>query len=942
MGRAIWLSMLAFAAAAAPVTVGPWSLEATPDGPRALSYRGQALVSTVSVSGFTPNWERGRFALTGAVPEQGEEGHVITWRRDIPGQAVMALTVRLGDETATLSLEADVQPAGPCEFGLYLEPEPLIGGDTPVLVSRDGQSEELGPSPMRQSQVAKALVFERPGIAFEWACTSTPGAFALQDWRQRQPAALRLITVAPVADTVTHVSAAVSLRVRAYDAAEASRRDRALFQKTLWRSALELGNAGFEDGLAGWTAGSTGSVAEDVHRGGQRSARLVVADPMTESVYITRQVPVVGGAFYDASCQVRTQGVVAKPGKMASVGAGLIVEWATPKGEWFGAGEYACNRFGDHDWQEVSCTSLRAPEEAGFAVVFLALRGAGTAWFDDLSVVQTHRSVALVSPEPGSVLADNTPTLAWRGAFQAAGFTVDISREPTFPAAATQAIEAQESPLTLRTPISPGTWYWRVRAPGFEPSVVWDFEQTAPADRDTTAPVLLTRACRATAADGEVQIEVEEDTAPPPAVAAHAGPLPIAAVRQATREGRHRLLVRPEGTWQNGLNPVTVTLTDAAGNRSEGIVQVAFQPVPENAVTIRRDGAYESAGSRVFPLGIYQVSPAAMPAVRAAGFEVVHSYQWESSQDDEAARAYLDAAWQNGLRVFIGFDRGRGSGRGLVQGNTEHVARRVAALSGHPGLFCWYLFDEPEIPDQYVSPRNLTGFADLIRALDPYHPVVVTTWGNRMNRYRASWDTHWTQSYSRPAEVVRTLAEHRRLLENASPITLLVHCYDQGQTPAFKAGLAVDPAAFQPDGAWMRAAAFAGITKQVNGLFWWWYADGNRDYYTVAHVPQAWQALGEVVRQVRELRPALTASGPAETATLATDGGAIELWAKTTDGERTVIAVHTGEKEVTVAIPGPGQGQATVLFEDRQVLRQNGAIRDAFGRYGVHVYRFRE
>ena len=36
--------------------------------------------------------------------------------------------------------------------------------------------------------------------------------------------------------------------------------------------------------------------------------------------------------------------------------------------------------------------------------------------------------------------------------------------------------------------------------------------------------------------------------------------------------------------------------------------------------------------------------------------------------------------------------------------------------------------DEPEIPDQYISPRNLTRYAELIRALDPYHPVVVTTW----------------------------------------------------------------------------------------------------------------------------------------------------------------------------------------------------------------------
>jgi hypothetical protein len=294
------------------------------------------------------------------------------------------------------------------------------------------------------------------------------------------------------------------------------------------------------------------------------------------------------------------------------------------------------------------------------------------------------------------------------------------------------------------------------------------------------------------------------------------------------------------------------------------------------------------------------------------------------------------------LRVFLGFDRGTGSGQGLVQGNTEHVVRRVAALCDHPGLFCWYLFDEPEIVDQYVSPRNLVAFADLIRALDPYHPLVVTTWGNRMNRYRASWDTHWTQSYATPPEIVRTIADHRRLLENASPITLLIHCYDRDQSVAFKAGKAVDPAAFQPDAAWMRAAAFVGITQQVNGLFWWWYAETSRDFYTAAQVPQAWQALCSVVAQVRELRPVITGAGVAESARVEVADGAIEVWAKTVDGERTVIAVHTGSAEVEATVPARGEGPAAVLFEERTAARQAGAIRDRFGRYGVHVYRFRE
>lgn len=931
---------LAAVAAAETVTVGPWSLDASSDGPRNLCFRGQSVVPMTSFTGYAPGWKATRFGLADAELARGVDGRSLTWTKTVAGQATMALTLALEETAATWRVEADVQPSGPCEFGLYLAPSLLAGpdGGVQVTVGRGGLA--LDEAPFASAAVRDQLAIERPEMSLAWSCSSSPGVFALQDWRAREPASLRLITVMDGGATPARVSASVRLQVTPYDAAAAARRLKTVFQRTRWLKPVAVPNGGFEDGLAGWDHSANASAIEEVAHGGRRAARLVVADPRTDPVYITRQLPVTGGASYTMRCQVRTQGVEAREGKMSSVGAGLIVEWADKDGKWLAAGQYACGLYGDHDWTVRECASLRAPEEAGFAVVFLALRGAGTAWFDDVELVRVHQCVALSEPEPGATLADNTPALSWRGGAQASEFTVQLSRDAGFAAAATRSLAAAESPYTVTTPLEPGTWYWRVSAPGCDPSQTWDFAQTAPVDRDTTAPVILTRLCRATTADGEVEVEVEEDAPTPPALALSTGAGRLTAARQATREGRHRFAVRPQGgAWAPGLNQVTATATDAAGNRGEASVAVVFRPVPENPVRIAPDGRYECAGTAIFPLGIYQVSPAAMPTVKAAGFELVHSYQWEGSQDDAAALEFLDAAWKNGLRVFIGFDRGNHSGQGLVQGNDAHVVRRVAALAGHPGLFCWYLFDEPEVPGQYVSARTLTRFADTIRTLDPYHPVVVTTWGSRMNSYRRSWDTHWSQSYSRPAQVVQTLQEHRKLLLNASPITFLAHCYDQKQSAVLRAGGTVAPAAFEPDAAWMRAAAFAGVTQRANGLIWWWYADGTKDYYTVARVPAAWQALCGVVAQVRELRPVLVADGSPECATVAVADGAIEVWSKRVQGERTVIAVHTGEQDVTAAIPMPGTGAVRVLFEDREVMRQGGALQDAFGRYGVHIYR---
>ena len=103
----------------------------------------------------------------------------------------------------------------------------------------------------------------------------------------------------------------------------------------------------------------------------------------------------------------------------------------------------------------------------------------------------------------------------------------------------------------------------------------------------------------------------------------------------------------------------------------------------------------------------------------------------------------------------------------------------------------------------------------------------MTTWGKNMNAYRKTWDTHWTQCYDKPAAIVKCLAEHRALLHNDSPITLLVHCYDNTQSKLKKNNDPIDWNAFKPDYDWMRAAAMVGIAKEVNGLWWWWYAKGS-------------------------------------------------------------------------------------------------------------------
>ena len=665
---------------------------------------------------------------------------------------------------------------------------------------------------------------------------------------------------------------------------------------------IELANPGFEDGTVNWSLPANAALDPTVAHGGRASAVLAVADPMKDGVYITRRIPIVGGGLYRADCFVKTENVTDRKGRMSSVGAGLIVEWSDKNGKWMAAGEYACGSFGTKDWHRATCAHLKAPDDAGYAQIYLALRGAGKAWFDDFTFTAIERTIDMHEPAADATFACNTPRFTWGDLPGARTYTVELARDPSFPANATRTYTIPGVTFfQLKEPLDPGTWYWRAGAPGAQRAAARAFRQTAPKDRDCLPPDIRTVACRVTAANAPFTVVVQDDGATPPVVTCGTARGTCGAPGS---NGVYAVtFAAPASGWPRGLTEGTLIATDAAGNRTARPFWLLNAPQPTNAVVVDAHGDYVQAGRRIFPLGIYEVTPRDMPEVRASGFDVVHTYRWEGSTNDVACRAYLDACWAaDGLRAFIGFDRGTHTGTGIVQGDFSHIARRVGMLADHPALFCWYLFDEPEILSQYVSPERLTACADLVRALDPYHPVVMTTWNKTMINYRRTWDTHWTQAYGDPAGVVRQIDEHRRFLKNASPITLLVNCNDGVQGEARRRGVTPDPAKFARDYDFLRACAFLGIVKECNGVWWWWFARDSKDYYSAAQCPAAWANLVKVVKELGALRPLVTAPGAVTTGTAVDGASKVEWWRKTVDGKDILIAVNTGDTPATVAI----------------------------------------
>lgn len=674
---------------------------------------------------------------------------------------------------------------------------------------------------------------------------------------------------------------------------------------------VEVANPGFEDGTAGWALPANAAVDSDVAHSGAASASLAVADPKTDDIFIRRKIPVAdGGAIYRASCFVKTEDVKPVKGKRDANGAGFLLEWADRDGKWLSGGcTEVCGQFGTKDWTRVGDDYIRAPENAAYANVYLTVCGAGKAWFDDFTLSVLESEIEMKEPAADVTLDCNTPRFSWEGLRHADVYTVDLSEDKSFPVGATRSYVVENATsFQLREPLKPGTWFWRVRAAGANHTSPRAFTQTAPEGRDCLPPEIRTPARRVLSADEPFAVEVLDDGAKPPRVTFGK------VVGTCGRRGKGDVYVvtfaPPAGGWAPGLTARKMTATDAAGNVAQRPFCLLNAPKPANAVTVDARGDYVQGGRRIFPLGIYSVKPEYFREVRDAGFDAVHSYDWEDSSDDAACRAWLDACWAtDGLRAFVGFDRGKSANKsakgtkGVIQGNYAHLARRVAAIADHPGLFCWYLFDEPEHSSQYVSPRRLGDCADFIRALDPYHPIAVSTFGNYA--YRRSWDSHWTQAYGNPAAVVKQIDKHRQALKGDSPVTLLVGCNDDPQTMAIRRdGTKPDPAKFERDYDYLRACAFLGVVKECNGVFWWWFARECPLYYSASQCPAAWANLVSIVKELGALRPLVTAPGQAETGTAVDGDCKVEWWRKVVNGRPVLVAVNTGTSPATVTIKG--------------------------------------
>lgn len=946
------LSAVAWAGCCLTVTVwsgelqhGRWRVHYTDDGIKSIRFYGTTILAQSSFTIFGPNYKRHRFTLAQCqVAEQ--DGRALLWTKEEPGKAQVTMRLSLGEDELQWDTQMHVSVAGPVELAMLVPPDSVQSPGSAIRCRFAEREAEIYEEQYPTRVLTGPLAFNTPRHEWRFDMSATAGRWLFQDRRLAQKH-LRLIACLR-ADGKKPLDARLSLRlrVRRFQDDEADARAKLFSQRARTLVQLPVENASFDDEqpLAGWQHPANAQIVEEGRPPGKQCAKLVVKSQGERGIYLTQRVPVKPGTRYRARAMVRGEDVrEATVLGMRSVGAVLIVEWADADGKWLAPGRYSTGAFGTKGWHVQRVDDVVAQPGARYAIIFLGLRGLGTAWFDDVELYECRRSAVLGSPLDGATLADNRPRLCWQPDQTALLYRAQLCAAPNFADALIQA-DTDEPSIVPEQKLAPGRWFWRVGLDDEPATTVWSFVQSAPQDADTTGP--------------EIALSPQSFTSPTAALAVAARDESGADLTSLTlsvdgREEAHRQIVgtdtqrgvQPTRGWPIGAHKVTVRIADRKGNTSEASTWIVHgRRAPRTLVWTRERGVFDGEKHEL-PLGIYQVREEDLARVKEAGFDLVHIYTWESSQDDEAARRYLDAVHAAGLRAFVGFDRGNGSGNGLVQGNSGMVARRIAALRDHPGLFAWYLFDEPDLSHQYVSPKNLKRYYELIRALDPDHPVIVTlAIGNSPKVYGKCYDVYWSMVYRTTEFVADRLASHREMIGD-SPLMAIVHSYDREQTKRLKADEPIDESKFQPDARVLRANALMAVVRGTSGLCWWWFGDHKRKWLATPDVPEMWEAHQRVIAELRSLQPMLLAEGQdVPVAVEASPKEArVEARLKMLSQGGLLIAVNALTTNTTARVSSPelkGVQEVRVLGENRAVEVRGGVIEDRFGPLAAHVYRF--
>jgi hypothetical protein len=276
-------------------------------------------------------------------------------------------------------------------------------------------------------------------------------------------------------------------------------------------------------------------------------------------------------------------------------------------------------------------------------------------------------------------------------------------------------------------------------------------------------------------------------------------------------------------------------------------------------------------------------------------------------------------------------------GQPLSDEEAQALRERVGALKGHPGVFAWYMADEPEL--RPALPERCRRIYEVVAREDPFHPcIMLNDTIEGIYKYADGGDILMPDPY--PCFIKGGLAAQP--IEKVSNFVKAAVEAGKGRKAAW-----VTPQAFNygdygrknqrgPTLVELRNELYQAVVAGAKGFLWYTYSQ-------VANYPELNIGMPWLSFEAADLKDAILAD-PDATTTVKVEAPKpehIHASVRRVKGDIYLFAVNTATEaqDVTLRLePAPKQDRLQVVSESRTVPLTKGEVADRFEVYETHIY----
>ncbi|HQG63150.1 MAG TPA: hypothetical protein PK719_05805 [Bacteroidales bacterium] len=338
-----------------------------------------------------------------------------------------------------------------------------------------------------------------------------------------------------------------------------------------------------------------------------------------------------------------------------------------------------------------------------------------------------------------------------------------------------------------------------------------------------------------------------------------------------------------------------------------------------------------------FPFGFYCYSPVhpLLPEEEVVkGFNTISPYQKILPESFYERKAYMDRCAELGMKVHYNLlcVSGGGGVNSVIEGITDSEKKQlleyeINAFKDHPALLAWYIADEPN--GYGITPDSLATIYNLIKAMDPWHPVSIVFMAPFLSsrKYANSMDIVMADPYPVPdmpvtytGNVAGTLVQE---FSGKKPVWIVPQAFGGGELWSR-----------EPTRQEIRSMTYQSVIKGASGIQYF-VRQGLNLFPKSAGT---WAECGMMAVEIAELTPWLLSEE--ETIPVRSGSENVSVRSAVHDGHLLIIAVNKTNVPVRTdfAINSSISGRAKVLFENRNVTVSSGLFADHLASFGSQAY----